>query len=325
MLNQLSDSGAHPPPPLASMYRADVAHMSADALYARQDMGLTTTPECVPRQLSAASRDTSNGNIYDSLEAYLYHHGHVVQDRHAVSRVNAPLLVPEALLTTLVGTPVPPACAKRPVPPVPAETRAAHAQAPPQTQTQNNPKPFPLPELETQTTQELEERCAELNDRAVMEAQKPHADAPVTALRLLKEAHQVNARVQALLNAAIVAESNVDDESNTHIVASQASATRRRAAVDAALHANTADILLDSRLLDRKLSVAFAEAPRHALQHALKACDADLLAGADAESAAFSIDLAARAFEAFGRHDEAALHRQRAEAVRVANRRSGVE
>ena len=38
--------------------------------------------------------------IYDSVEAFLAHHRHAVQHRHAVTRANAPPLVPEA-----AGTP----------------------------------------------------------------------------------------------------------------------------------------------------------------------------------------------------------------------------
>ena len=68
--------------------------------------------------------------IYDSVEAFLAHHRHAVQHRHAVTRANAPPLVPEA-----AGTP---------------------------------PSPFPRADLvplpASPTPAELEDLCAELND-----------------------------------------------------------------------------------------------------------------------------------------------------------------
>ena len=214
--------------------------------------------------------------IYDSVEAFLAHHRHAVQHRHAVTRANAPPLVPEA-----AGTP---------------------------------PSPFPRADLvplpASPTPAELEEACAELNDRAVREASEAGADAPVRALRALRAALRLHERARrkrvATRQSRFVSE------------ASSASETKRRAAVAAALHGNAASILLGAHASDRE---RWPDAPRRALEHALLACDADVAAGADADAASASIDVVADAFEAHGNRHEMELHRARAEAVREAKRR----
>ena len=117
-----------------------------------------------------ASRNSSSRSIYDSVEAFLAHHRHSVQHRHAVTRANAPPLVPEAAVA----------------PPVPS---------PP-------PSPFPpadenlVPLPSSPTPAELEEACAELNDRAVREASEAGADAPVRALRTLRAALRLHERAR---------------------------------------------------------------------------------------------------------------------------------
>ena len=231
-----------------------------------------------------ASRDSSSRFIYDSVEAFLAHHRHSVQHRHAVTRANAPPLVPEA-----AGAPPGPSPPPSPFPPADENL-------------------VPLPS--SPTPAELEEACAELNDRAVREASEACADAPVRALRALRAALRLHERARrkrvATRQSRFVSE------------ASSASETKRRAAVAAALHGNAASILLGAHASDRE---RWPDAPRRALEHALLACDADVAAGADADAASASIDVVADAFEAHGNRHEMELHRARAEAVREAKRR----
>ena len=209
--------------------------------------------------------------IYDSVEAFLAHHRHAVQHRHAVTRANAPPLVPEA-----AGTP---------------------------------PSPFPRADLvplpASPTPAELEDLCAELNDRAVREASEAGADAPARALRTLRAALRLHERARGY-------------EKPNPKPAFSFSERKRRASVASALHGNAASILLDARLRDDE---RFPNAPRRALEHALLACDADVEAGADADAASVCIDVVADAFDALGNAHEAELHRARAEAVRAAKQK----
>ena len=204
--------------------------------------------------------------IYDSVEAFLAHHRHAVQHRHAVTRANAPPLVPEA-----AGTP---------------------------------PSPFPRADL-VPLPAELEDLCAELNDRAVREASEAGADAPARALRTLRAALRLHERARGY-------------EKPNPKPAFSFSERKRRASVASALHGNAASILLDARLRDDE---RFPNAPRRALEHALLACDADVEAGADADAASVCIDVVADAFDALGNAHEAELHRARAEAVRAAKKK----
>ena len=242
---------------------------------------------------SLASRNSSSRSIYDSVEAFLAHHRHSVQHRHAVTRANAPPLVPEAAVA----------------PPVPS---------PP-------PSPFPpadenlVPLPSSPTPAELEEACAELNDRAVREASEAGADAPVRALRTLRAALRLHERArekkeetekgpQTRPNASEAEDAEAED----------ASERKRRACVASALHGNAASILLDARL---RASQEFRDAPRRALEHALLACVSDVEAGAGADAASASIDVVADAFEAIGNVHEAELHRARAETVRAVKKK----
>jgi hypothetical protein len=332
------------------MYDFDDDLMSCDALYARADIGIVTTPDHVPRPLSAVPRDSSSKNIWESEEAFLNHHRHAVQHRHVVSRFNAPPLVPEAT-SLMTGTPGNPALGipgvralKKPTPtrtkqthtrkvPVPTPNKSCRAEQQVDalnvllfaTSDDESPR-NETQETETKTeTSALERRVAELNDRAVVEASGTNVDAPAIALRSLNEAHVINNRVRALIDAATSVDSVDLLENNTHLAAIVARSKRRRAAVDAALHSNTACILLDPRLLDPKHLNEFTDTPRTALRHAKLACDADAVTGTDRAKASFSINLAARAFEAFGNGNEAALHRARAAAVRECGKRKWVE
>ena len=234
-----------------------------------------------------ASRDSSSRSIYDSVEAFLAHHRHSVRHRHAVTRTNAPPLVPEAAVS-------PPA-------PSPPPSPSPRADLVPEDLVSLPASPTPA---------ELEDACADINDRAVREASEAGADAPVRALRALRAALRLHERARrkrvATRQSRFVSE------------ASSASETKRRAAVAAALHGNAASILLGAHASDRE---RWPDAPRRALEHALLACDADVAAGADADAASASIDVVADAFEAHGNRHEMELHRARAEAVREAKRR----
>ena len=217
--------------------------------------------------------------IYDSVEAFLAHHRHAVQHRHAVTRANAPPLVPEA-----AGTP---------------------------------PSPFPRADLvplpASPTPAELEDLCAELNDRAVREASEAGADAPARALRTLRAALRLHERARGYEKPNPKPAFSFSGDTSA-----SASERKRRASVASALHGNAASILLDARLRDDE---RFPNAPRRALEHALLACDADVEAGADADAASACIDVVADAFDALGNAHEAELHRARAEAVRAAKRK----
>ena len=212
--------------------------------------------------------------IYDSVEAFLAHHRHAVQHRHAVTRANAPPLVPEA-----AGTP---------------------------------PSPFPRADL-VPLPAELEDLCAELNDRAVREASEAGADAPARALRTLRAALRLHERARGYEKPNPKPAFSFSGDTSA-----SASERKRRASVASALHGNAASILLDARLRDDE---RFPNAPRRALEHALLACDADVEAGADADAASVCIDVVADAFDALGNAHEAELHRARAEAVRAAKKK----
>ena len=217
--------------------------------------------------------------IYDSVEAFLAHHRHAVQHRHAVTRANAPPLVPEA-----AGTP---------------------------------PSPFPRADLVplpgSPTPAELEDLCAELNDRAVREASEAGADAPARALRTLRAALRLHERARGYEKPNPKPAFSFSGDTSA-----SASERKRRASVASALHGNAASILLDARLRDDE---RFPNAPRRALEHALLACGANVEAGADADAASACIDVVADAFDALGNAHEAELHRARAEAVRAAKRK----
>ena len=217
--------------------------------------------------------------IYDSVEAFLAHHRHAVQHRHAVTRANAPPLVPEA-----AGTP---------------------------------PSPFPradlVPPPASPTPAELEDLCAELNDRAVREASEAGADAPARALRTLRAALRLHERARGYEKPNPKPAFSFSGDTSA-----SASERKRRASVASALHGNAASILLDARLRDDE---RFPNAPRRALEHALLACGANVEAGADADAASACIDVVADAFDALGNAHEAELHRARAEAVRAAKRK----
>ena len=227
---------------------------------------------------SLASRNSSSRSIYDSVEAFLAHHRHSVQHRHAVTRANAPPLVPEA-----AGTP---------------------------------PSPFPRADLvplpASPTPAELEDLCAELNDRAVREASEAGADAPARALRTLRAALRLHERARGYEKPNPKPAFSFSGDTSA-----SASERKRRASVASALHGNAASILLDARLRDDE---RFPNAPRRALEHALLACGANVEAGADAEAASACIDVVADAFDALGNAHEAELHRARAEAVRAAEK-----
>ena len=215
--------------------------------------------------------------IYDSVEAFLAHHRHAVQHRHAVTRANAPPLVPEA-----AGTP---------------------------------PSPFPRADLVplpagSPTPAELEDLCAELNDRAVREASEAGADAPARALRTLRAALRLHERARGYEKPNPKPAFSFSGDTSA-----SASERKSRASVASALHGNAASILLDARLRDDE---RFPNAPRRALEHALLACGANVEAGADADAASACIDVVADAFDALGNAHEAELHRARAEAVRAA-------
>jgi hypothetical protein len=218
--------------------------------------------------------------IYDSVEAFLAHHRHAVQHRHAVTRANAPPLVPEA-----AGTP---------------------------------PSPFPRADLVplpagSPTPAELEDLCAELNDRAVREASEAGADAPARALRTLRAALRLHERARGYEKPNPKPAFSFSGDTSA-----SASERKSRASVASALHGNAASILLDARLRDDE---RFPNAPRRALEHALLACGANVEAGADADAASACIDVVADAFDALGNAHEAELHRARAEAVRAAKRK----
>lgn len=217
--------------------------------------------------------------IYDSVEAFLAHHRHAVQHRHAVTRANAPPLVPEA-----AGTP---------------------------------PSPFPRADLvplpASPTLAELEDLCAELNDRAVREASEAGADAPARALRTLRAALRLHERARGYEKPNPKPAFSFSGDTSA-----SASERKRRASVASALHGNAASILLDARLRDDE---RFPNAPRRALEHALLACGANVEAGADADAASACIDVVADAFDALGNAHEAELHRARAEAVRAAKQK----
>jgi hypothetical protein len=218
--------------------------------------------------------------IYDSVEAFLAHHRHSVQHRHAVTRANAPPLVPEA-----AGTP---------------------------------PSPFPRADLVplpagSPTPAELEDLCAELNDRAVREASEAGADAPARALRTLRAALRLHERARGYEKPNPKPAFSFSGDTSA-----SASERKSRASVASALHGNAASILLDARLRDDE---RFPNAPRRALEHALLACGANVEAGADADAASACIDVVADAFDALGNAHEAELHRARAEAVRAAKRK----
>lgn len=217
--------------------------------------------------------------IYDSVEAFLAHHRHAVQHRHAVTRANAPPLVPEA-----AGTP---------------------------------PSPFPradlVPPPASPTPAELEDLCAELNDRAVREASEAGADAPARALRTLRAALRLHERARGYEKPNPKPAFSFSGDTSA-----SASERKRRASVASALHGNAASILLDARLRDDE---RFPNAPRRALEHALLACGANVEAGADADAASACIDVVADAFDALGNAHEAELHRARAEAVRAAKQK----
>ena len=217
--------------------------------------------------------------IYDSVEAFLAHHRHAVQHRHAVTRANAPPLVPEA-----AGTP---------------------------------PSPFPRADLvplpASPTPAELEDLCAELNDRAVREASEAGADAPARALRTLRAALRLHERARGYEKPNPKPAFSFSGDTSA-----SASERKRRASVASALHGNAASILLDARLRDDE---RFPNAPRRALEHALLACGANVEAGADADAASACIDVVADAFDALGNAHEAELHRARAEAVRAAKKK----
>ena len=220
--------------------------------------------------------------IYDSVEAFLAHHRHAVQHRHAVTRANAPPLVPEA-----AGTP---------------------------------PSPFPradlVPPPASPTPAELEDLCAELNDRAVREASEAGADAPARALRTLRTALRLHERARGYEKPNPKPAFSFSGDTSA-----SASERKRRASVASALHGNAASILLDARLRDDE---RFPNAPRRALEHALLACGANVEAGADADAASACIDVVADAFDALGNAHEAELHRARAEAVRAAKKKRGI-
>ena len=218
--------------------------------------------------------------IYDSVEAFLAHHRHAVQHRHAVTRANAPPLVPEA-----AGTP---------------------------------PSPFPRADLVplpagSPTPAELEDLCAELNDRAVREASEAGADAPARALRTLRAALRLHERARGYEKPNPKPAFSFSGDTSA-----SASERKSRASVASALHGNAASILLDARLRDDE---RFPNAPRRALEHALLACGANVEAGADADAASACIDVVADAFDALGNAHEAELHRARAEAVRAAKKK----
>jgi hypothetical protein len=218
--------------------------------------------------------------IYDSVEAFLAHHRHAVQHRHAVTRANAPPLVPEA-----AGTP---------------------------------PSPFPRADLVplpagSPTPAELEDLCAELNDRAVREASEAGADAPARALRTLRAALRLHERARGYEKPNPKPAFSFSGDTSA-----SASERKSRASVASALHGNAASILLDARLRDDE---RFPNAPRRALEHALLACGANVEAGADADAASACIDVVADAFDALGNAHEAELHRARAEAVRAAKQK----
>lgn len=304
-----------------------------DDLHAPLNVGATASPDGVLGPTSRDASRESSRSIYDSVEAFLHHHRHAVQHRHAVTNAYAPALVPEAQVPEFL----------MPVPEVQAHTPALTAPS----------RSYRVP-FAPQTAVELEDACAELNEKAVREASEADEDAPVKALRSLSAALRLNARARALFDAdeGIVGQSRSSDGGASRArdtldvprdtslealdgrspslarllaekatgafeVDSAAALRRRRFAVDAALHCNTASILLDPRLrTSRAHRAAFKDAPKHALIHSKMACDADLVAGAAGEAAAAAIELVARAYEASGNFDEALLHRRRAETVR---------
>jgi hypothetical protein len=196
-----------------------------------------------------------------------------------VTRANAPPLVPEA-----AGTP---------------------------------PSPFPradlVPPPASPTPAELEDLCAELNDRAVREASEAGADAPARALRTLRAALRLHERARGYEKPNPKPAFSFSGDTSA-----SASERKSRASVASALHGNAASILLDARLRDDE---RFPNAPRRALEHALLACGANVEAGADADAASACIDVVADAFDALGNAHEAELHRARAEAVRAAKRK----
>jgi hypothetical protein len=175
----------------------------------------------------------------------------------------------------------------------------------------------PLPS--SPTPAELEEACAELNDRAVREASEAGADAPVRALRTLRAALRLHERAREKKEETEKGRQTRPNTSEAKDAeAEDASGRKRRASVASALHGNAASILLDARLRDDE---RFPNAPRRALEHALLACGANVEAGADADAASACIDVVADAFDALGNAHEAELHRARAEAVRAAKRK----
>ena len=205
--------------------------------------------------------------IYDSVEAFLAHHRHSVQHRHAVTRANAPPLVPEAAVAPPVPSPPP-----SPFPPADEDLVALPASP---------------------TPAELEDLCAELNDRAVREASEAGADAPARALRTLRAALRLHERARGYEKPNPKPAFSFSGDTSA-----SASERKRRASVASALHGNAASILLDARLRDDE---RFPNAPRRALEHALLACGANVKAGADADAASADATYAAVAASGMAR------------------------
>ena len=228
-----------------------------------------------------ASRDSSSRSIYDSVEAFLAHHRHSVRHRHAVTRTNAPPLVPEAAVS-------PPA-------PSPPPSQSPRADLVPEDLVSLPASPTPA---------ELEDACADINDRAVREASEAGVDAPVRALRALRAALRLHERARSGgggVAAGPAAAARPSAASEARDASPRAAEGKRRAAVAAALHGNAASILLGAHARDGE---GWPDAPRRALEHARLACGAHLEAGAGAAAASASIDAVADAFEARGNMQE---------------------
>ena len=138
------------------------------------------------------------------------------------------------------------------------------------------PSPFPRADL-VPLPAELEDLCAELNDRAVREASEAGADAPARALRTLRAALRLHERARGYEKPNPKPAFSFSGDASASASASE---RKRRASVASALHGNAASVLLDARLRDDE---RFPNAPRRALEHALLACGADVEAGADAD------------------------------------------